>query len=153
MTALNMAQQGVFGEVIRAAGAYIHTLEPFWDIYWKNPTEEERLGWRLHYNRHSRGDVYATHGLGPVAQVMNIHRGDRIRTLVAMDTKSVIGKELVADRMTKENIIQCLGDILPGGGARQQMLADYEEMNRILGGAGASKRAAEGMVGCLGLRV
>jgi lipid-A-disaccharide synthase len=57
-----------------------------------------------------------------------------------------IVQELVADRMTRENIIQCLGDILPGGSARQQMLDDYEEMNRILGSAGASRRAAEEMV-------
>lgn len=42
-----------------------------------------------------RGDVYATHGLGPVAQALDIHRGDRMETLVAMDTKSVVGKELV----------------------------------------------------------
>ncbi len=102
MTALNMAQHGVFGEVIRAAGAYIHNLEPYWDEYWKNPADKERLGWRLYYNRHSRGDVYATHGLGPVAQVMNIHRGDRIKTLVAMDTKSVNGKALVEERTGKE---------------------------------------------------
>ena len=33
MNALNMAQQGVFGEVIRAQGAYIHNLTPFWDEY------------------------------------------------------------------------------------------------------------------------
>lgn len=101
MTALNMAQKGVFGEVVRAAGAYIHNLEPYWDEYWKNPNDTERLGWRLFYNRHSRGDVYATHGMGPVAQVMNIHRGDRIKTLVAMDTKSVNGKQLVEERTGK----------------------------------------------------
>lgn len=35
MNTLNMAQQGVFGEVIRAQGAYIHNLEAFWDYYWK----------------------------------------------------------------------------------------------------------------------
>lgn len=35
MNTLNMAQQGVFGEVIRAQGAYIHNLSPFWDHYWK----------------------------------------------------------------------------------------------------------------------
>lgn len=95
MTALNMAQQGVFGEVIRASGAYIHTLDPFWEHYWKNPNDDSMLGWRMLYNSHSRGDLYATHGLGPVAQVMNIHRGDRFKTLVAMDTKSVHGKEYV----------------------------------------------------------
>ena len=67
-------------------------------------------------------------------------------SLVNLIVDREIVQELVADRMTRENIIQCLGDILPGGSARQQMLNDYEEMNRVLGGAGASKRAAEGMV-------
>lgn len=97
MTTLNMAQHGIFGEVIRAQGAYIHDLTPFWDAYWKNG-ENDKLGWRLRYNQHNRGDVYATHGLGPVAQALDIHRGDRMTTLVAMDTKSVHGKELVEQR-------------------------------------------------------
>ena len=97
MNTLNMAQNGVFGEVIRAQGAYIHNLEPFWDHYWKKD-ENDKLGWRLEYNKDHRGDVYATHGLGPVAQALDIHRGDRMKTLVAMDTKSVIGKELVEQR-------------------------------------------------------
>lgn len=98
MNTLNMAQQGVFGEIIRAQGAYIHNLEWFWDWYWKNG-ENDKLGWRLDYNMRHRGDVYATHGLGPVAQALNIHRGDRMKTLVAMDTKSVIGKALVEERI------------------------------------------------------
>jgi len=98
MTALNMAQQGVFGEVIRAEGAYIHTLDPYWDEYWKNPDDASKLGWRMKYNMENRGDVYPTHGLGPVAQVMNIHRGDCFTTLVAMDTKSAHGEEFVASR-------------------------------------------------------
>lgn len=104
LRALNMAQHGVFGEVLRAQGAYIHNLNEFWDYYWKNPngTDNEKLGWRLKYNKESRGDVYATHGLGPVSQVLNIHRGDRFTTLVAMDTKSVIGKELVKKHTGKE---------------------------------------------------
>ena len=94
MNTLNMAQQGVFGEVIRAQGAYIHDLTPFWEYYWKNG-KEDKLGWRLRYNKENRGDVYATHGLGPVAQALDIHRGDRLTTLIAMDTKSVHGTELV----------------------------------------------------------
>ena len=97
MNTLNMAQQGVFGEVIRAQGAYIHNLEPYWDEYWKKDSLD-KLGWRLEYNMKHRGDVYATHGLGPVAQALDIHRGDRMKTLVAMDTKSVVGKQLVEDR-------------------------------------------------------
>ena len=94
MNTLNMAQQGVFGEVIRAQGAYIHDLSPFWKHYWKNG-ESDKLGWRLDYNMRHRGDVYATHGLGPVAQALDIHRGDRMKILVAMDTKSVNGKAWV----------------------------------------------------------
>ena len=97
MNSLSMAQQGVFGEIIRAQGAYIHNLSPYWDHYWKKG-EEDRLGWRLEYNMRHRGDVYATHGLGPVAQALDIHRGDRLTTLVAMDTKSVIGRQLVEER-------------------------------------------------------
>ena len=97
MNALNMAQHGVFGEVVRVQGAYIHTLDPYWDRYWKTG-DDDKLGWRLRYNMQVRGDVYATHGLGPVCQVLNIHRGDRITTLVAMDTESVRGKSLVEER-------------------------------------------------------
>lgn len=94
MNTLNMAQHGVFGEIIRAQGAYIHNLDPFWAHYWKNG-KDDKLGWRLRYNMEHRGDVYSTHGLGPVALALNIHRGDRMATLVAMDTKSVHGRELV----------------------------------------------------------
>ena len=102
LDALNMAQKGVFGEVIYAKGAYIHNLDPFWDAYWSNPANDpDKLGWRMKYNMENRGDVYATHGLGPVAQVMDIHRGDRFKTLVAMDTKSVHGKEYVEKKTGK----------------------------------------------------
>lgn len=103
MRTLNMAQHGVFGEILRAQGAYIHNLDDFWDYYWKNPngSDPDQLGWRLKYNKENRGDLYATHGLGPVAQALNIHRGDRMKTLVSMDTKSVHGKELVEKKTGK----------------------------------------------------
>ncbi len=83
LTALNMAQQGLFGEIVHAEGAYIHTLTG-WDNYWKN--------WRMEYNRNHRGDIYPTHGLGPICQALNIHRGDRMTRLVSMDTRSFSGK-------------------------------------------------------------
>lgn len=85
MTSLNMAQQGVFGEVIHAEGAYIHDLSPYWTKYWNN--------WRLDYNKKHRGDVYPTHGIGPVCQALNIHRGDKMNYLVAVDTKPINGPE------------------------------------------------------------
>lgn len=102
LNALEMAQAGVFGEILRAEGAYIHNLDDFWDYYWKNPeTDPDGLGWRMKYNKENRGDLYATHGLGPVAQCLDIHRGDRFKTLVAMDTKSVHGKEYVEKKTGK----------------------------------------------------
>lgn len=97
LRALQMAQNNVFGEVLRAEGAYIHNLDDFWGAYWSNPDgrDANKLGWRLKYNQENRGDVYATHGLGPVAQCLDIHRGDRFTVLTAMDTKSVHGKKLI----------------------------------------------------------
>ena len=104
MNALAMAQAGVFGNIIRAEGAYIHGLEWFWDLYWKDPNDNDKdnLHWRMKYNQENRGDVYATHGLGPVAQCMDIHRGDRFTTLIAMDTESFVGKEWVESKTGKE---------------------------------------------------
>ena len=90
---LNMAQQGLFGEVLHVEGSYLHNLDDFWDEYWNN--------WRLAYNRLHRGDVYPTHGLGPDCQVLDIHRGDRMDYLVSMDTKAVNGKRLVERKTGK----------------------------------------------------
>lgn len=104
MNALAMAQDGVFGEIVRAEGAYIHGLESFWDYYWKDPNDNDKdnLHWRMKYNMENRGDVYATHGLGPVAQCLNIHRGDRFTTLTAMDTESFVGKAWVKSKTGKD---------------------------------------------------
>ena len=96
LNALNMAQKGVFGEVIYAQGAYRHELSSYWKHYWKTDAND-KLGWRLRYNKDFRGDVYATHGLGPIAQVLNIHRGDKMNTLIAMDTQSFNGKKRVEE--------------------------------------------------------
>lgn len=87
LTTLNMAQQGLFGEILHTEGAYIHNLEPYWHEYWDN--------WRLEYNIAHHGDLYPTHGLGPVCQVLNIHRGDKMNYLVSMATKTVSIPEFI----------------------------------------------------------
>jgi len=86
LTTLNMAQQGLFGEIIHTEGAYIHNLDPFWNEYQDN--------WRYEYNKQHRGDVYPTHGMGPACWALDIHRGDRMKTLIAMDTDAFNGKKL-----------------------------------------------------------
>ena len=87
MNTLNMAQQGLFGEVLHTEGSYIHNLDEFWNYYWNN--------WRMDYNQKHRGDVYPTHGVGPACQLLDIHRGDRMTTLVSMDTKPVNGPAFI----------------------------------------------------------
>ncbi len=91
---LNMAQQGLFGEVLHVEGSYLHNLDDFWPEYWNN--------WRLNYNMKHRGDIYPTHGIGPDCQVLNIHRGDRMEYLVAMDTKPCNGPKVVKRLMNQE---------------------------------------------------
>lgn len=94
LTTLNMAQHGLFGEIEHVEGGYIHNLDEFWDQYQGN--------WRLAFNQSHRGDVYATHGLGPACQILDIHRGDRMTRLVAMDTKSINGAATAAKLMDAE---------------------------------------------------
>jgi predicted dehydrogenase len=94
LTTLNMAQQGLFGEILHAEGSYIHNLEPYWADYWNN--------WRLDYNAEHRGDIYATHGMGPACQALNIHRGDKMNYLVSMDTKTVGIPAFIKEKTGKE---------------------------------------------------
>lgn len=81
LTTLNMAQHGIFGDPIHVEGAYLHCLDPYWSEY--------NDDWRMKFNKSHRGDVYPTHGLGPAAQLLNIHRGDRMKYLVSMDTDPI----------------------------------------------------------------
>lgn len=79
---LNMARQGFFGEIVHAEGAYLHNLLGLnfkKDGYWEM--------WRLKENAKRNGNLYPTHGLGPVCQVMNINRGDKLDYLVSMSTR------------------------------------------------------------------
>ena len=93
LTCLNMAQQGLFGEVVHVEGSYCHNLDPYWDNY--------QGDWRMIYNRAHHGDVYPTHGIGPVCQDLNIHRGDKMDVLVAMDTDAFKGQETADARYGK----------------------------------------------------
>lgn len=81
MATLNMAQQGVLGELVHAEGAYIHDLRSL------NFDENGYYDmWRLKHNAAHDGNPYATHGLGPVAQALNIYRGDKMDVLVSMSS-------------------------------------------------------------------
>lgn len=102
LNTLNMAQKGLLGDVLHGEGAYIHNLKEFWPYYHDN--------WRLDFNRRNAGDVYATHGLGPVCQVMDIHRGDNFTTLVAMDTKAATGPVIWEEQQGEKPAFFANGD-------------------------------------------
>jgi predicted dehydrogenase len=91
---LNMIRQGLFGEIVHGEGAYIHTLI---DANFEKGQYYDM--WRLKENLRN-GNLYPTHGLGPVAQAMNINRGDKMDYLVAVSSDdfqmAAMAKELAA---------------------------------------------------------
>ncbi|MHA8064410.1 Gfo/Idh/MocA family protein [Aquirufa aurantiipilula] len=77
---LNMARQGYFGEIIHAEGAYLH------DLLDHNFTQSTYYqSWRLKENLRN-GNLYPTHGLGPICQLLDINRGDQMDYLVSTST-------------------------------------------------------------------
>ena len=82
MMVLNMVEKGVFGELLHARCGYLHDLRAV-----KHDLEGEGV-WRRAYSMTANGDLYPTHGLGPVAQCLDINRGNCFETLVSMGSKT-----------------------------------------------------------------
>ncbi|MCH7408477.1 Gfo/Idh/MocA family oxidoreductase [Belliella sp. DSM 111904] len=77
---LSMARDGFFGEILHAEGAYIHDLL---DLNFSKEAYQDM--WRLKENFRD-GNLYPTHGLGPIAQLMNINRGDQFDYLSSLSS-------------------------------------------------------------------
>jgi hypothetical protein len=77
LMALNLVRQGVLGEVLHAEGAYLHDLRAV------QHDDGEGL-WRRAHQTTRNGNQYPTHGLGPVANCLDINRGDRFDYVVSM---------------------------------------------------------------------
>jgi hypothetical protein len=80
---LNMVRQGIFGEIIHAAGGYQHDLRELK----VNPDFYEGQ-WRIEHSVKRNGNLYPTHGLGPISNCIGINRGDRFDYLVSMSSKA-----------------------------------------------------------------
>lgn len=78
MMILNMVRQNLFGELLHAECGYLHDLRELklTDFYENN--------WRINHSVRRTGDLYPTHGLGPVSQWFDINRGNRFAYLVSM---------------------------------------------------------------------
>jgi len=97
MAVLNMVRQGLFGELIHLQGGYQHDLREvkFNDGVqaYDNGCEFGEKGfseanWRTQHSVNRNGDLYPTHGIGPIANYININRGNRFINLNSFSTKS-----------------------------------------------------------------
>ncbi|MEP7258021.1 MAG: Gfo/Idh/MocA family oxidoreductase [Flavitalea sp.] len=98
MMTLNMARDGFFGEVTHCEGAYIHNLQEL--IFSK---EHFYKMWELEEGFKRTGNLYPTHGLGPLCQVMNINRGDKMEFLVSVSNNDFILGPLASELASKDD--------------------------------------------------
>lgn len=96
MMVLSLVRKGVLGEVLHAECGYLHDLRSI-----KFSSEGEGL-WRREHAKTRNGNLYPTHGLGPVAQCMDINRGDQFAYLVSMSSPSR-GLQLYAEENFPED--------------------------------------------------
>lgn len=97
MAVLNMVRQGIFGELIHLQGGYQHDLR---DVKFNDGTKAYGGGcemgdkawtearWRTHHSIYRNGDLYPTHGIGPIAHCININRGNRFVNIASFSSKA-----------------------------------------------------------------
>ncbi|MBK6365111.1 MAG: Gfo/Idh/MocA family oxidoreductase [Saprospiraceae bacterium] len=97
MAVLNMARKNMFGELIHLEGGYQHDLR---EVKFNNGQQLYGGGvefgdngyseakWRTLHSVHRNGDLYPTHGIGPISNLLHINRGNRFTTLSSMASKS-----------------------------------------------------------------
>lgn len=97
MAVLNMVRQGIFGELIHMQGGYQHDLRGVKFNDGKTPYNSgvefgekafSEAKWRTAHSVNRNGDLYPTHGVGPIAQMLNINTGNRFMALSSFATKS-----------------------------------------------------------------
>lgn len=96
MAVLNMVRQGLFGELVHLQGGYQHDLR---EIKFNDGTSNGRgvefgekgfseARWRTEHSVHRNGDLYPTHGIGPIANYININRGNRFTSLCSFSSQA-----------------------------------------------------------------
>lgn len=111
MAVLNMVRQGLFGELVHCHCGYQHDLRgiKFNPGVEFGPGAKGEAEWRTFQSIYRNGDVYPTHGLGPVANYLNINRGNRFVSLTSVASKS---------RGLHEYIVNTAGEDHPNAGIR-----------------------------------
>ncbi|NOS55790.1 MAG: Gfo/Idh/MocA family oxidoreductase, partial [Cyclobacteriaceae bacterium] len=97
MAIMNMVRQNIFGELIHLQGGYQHDLrevkfndgkQPYGDGVEFGEKGFSEAQWRTQHSVDRNGDLYPTHGIGPIAMMTNINRGNRFTKLVSYATKA-----------------------------------------------------------------
>ena len=97
MAVLNMVRQGLFGELIHLQGGYQHDLREVKFNDGVNPYGHgvefgdkgfSEAKWRTNHSVYRNGDLYPTHGIGPIANYININRGNRFLSLSSFSSKA-----------------------------------------------------------------
>lgn len=105
LTLLQMTQQGILGEIIHAEGSYLHDLRE--RISSNDDGGRKWSNWQVEFMKRHNGNPYPTHGLGPIALAMGIHRGDRMKSIVSVSSKRVssgVGKDALVGNMNSSII-------------------------------------------------
>ena len=97
MMILNMVKNGIFGDITYAEGGYIHDCRPI------RIDEKGCVTWRGEQMRHTRGNTYPTHSLGPVAKWMGITEYDQIKKCNTFMSRQQSINEYIAKRFGKDN--------------------------------------------------
>jgi predicted dehydrogenase len=97
MLVLNLVRAGVLGDLTHGAAAYNHDLRA--TLFGKSG---EGL-WRRNEHITRNGNLYPTHGLGPVARYMDINRGDRFDHMVSMSSAALSLKQYAAVKLPADD--------------------------------------------------
>ena len=96
---LNMVRLGVFGQLTHGECAYIHELRGQMRMM------DKGIGtWRTTHHEKRNGNLYPTHGLGPISQYMNINRGDQFDYLTSMSSPALGRAEYAREHFAPDHL-------------------------------------------------
>ena len=99
MMVLNMAEQGVLGEIVHCEGGYRHDLRE--EVAFGKENRHYRLSNYIHRNTEN----YPTHELGPIAKILHINRGNRLLSLTSVSSKAAGLKEYIKEKKADDEVL------------------------------------------------
>lgn len=99
MMVMNMVKQGIFGEIVHCSGGYQHDLRE------EISFGKENRHYRLQNYIYRNCENYPTHELGPIAQILDINRGNRMVSLVSMASKAKGLKEYIKQKKNDDEVL------------------------------------------------